>query len=115
MHNLDGSWEKRLRRGVIAPDMSIDLHEHSLAQAHARLVSAMGFAIEAGHRVLLVVTGKPRKSAIGGGSNARGAIAAQIGHWLEAMPLAHSIAAVRTAHPRHGGTGAIYVILRRKK
>jgi DNA-nicking Smr family endonuclease len=66
-------------------------------------------------RVLLVVTGRPRKALENHESSSRGAIRAEIGHWLAASPHAAMIASVRTAHPRHGGAGALYIILRRKR
>jgi DNA-nicking Smr family endonuclease len=112
---LDSGWERRIRGGTISPDMSIDLHGHSLAGAHGRLHQALAAALARDVRVLLVVTGKPRKSARAGGEPGRGAIRAEIGHWLDTSPYADRIASVRIAHPRHGGTGALYVILRRKK
>lgn len=65
--------------------------------------------------MLLVVTGKPRKSGTSTDRDGRGAIRAEIAHWLETSPYADRIASVRIAHPRHGGDGAIYLILRRKK
>ena len=43
----------------------------------------------------------------------RGAIRAAVGDWLAASRHAADIAAVRSAHPRHGGAGALYIILRR--
>lgn len=107
---LDNGWEKRIRGGAIQPDMSIDLHGHSLAAAHAQLGRALGSALARGVRVLLVVTGKPRED-----NSRRGAIRAEIGHWLETSAYADRIASVRVAHPRHGGDGALYVILRRRK
>lgn len=111
---LDTGWEKRIRGGTIMPDMSIDLHGHSLSAAHVRLNQAIASALARDARVLLVVTGKPPKSAADGASR-RGAIRAEIGHWLETSPYADRIASVRVAHPRHGGDGALYLVLRRKK
>lgn len=112
---LDSSWERRIRSGTLTPDMSIDLHGHSLAAAHARLNQALSGALARDLRVLLIVTGKPPKSGGLGRDSRRGAIRGEIGHWLETSPYADRIASVRLAHPRHGGEGAIYVILRRKK
>jgi DNA-nicking Smr family endonuclease len=112
---LDNSWEKRIRGGQIVPDLSVDLHGHTLAAAHLRLNRVLAFALNQEARVLLVVTGRPRNPAENGGSSGRGAIRAEIGHWLSAGAHADLIASVRTAHPRHGGAGALYVILRRKK
>jgi DNA-nicking Smr family endonuclease len=112
---LDSSRERRIRNGNLMPDMSIDLHGHSLAAAHNRLNQALAQALAQDARILLVVTGKPPKSAERAGASRRGAIRGEIGHWLETSPYADRIASVRIAHPRHGGDGAIYLILRRKK
>jgi DNA-nicking Smr family endonuclease len=112
---LDTSWERRIRSGALSPDMSIDLHGHTLAMAHARLHQALGDAVARDVRVLLVVTGKPPKIKGLNGPPQRGAIRGEIGHWLETSPFADRIASVRVAHPRHGGDGALYLILRRRK
>lgn len=112
---LDTGWERRIRNGAIVPDMSIDLHGHTLSAAHARLGQAISDALVRDVRVLLVVTGKPPKSPGATGQKQRGAIRAEIGHWLETSVYADRIASVRVAHPRHGGDGALYLILRRKK
>lgn len=112
---LDSSWERRIRSGTLSPEMSIDLHGHSLAAAHSRLNQALAAALARDVRVLLVVTGKPPKSDGPARHSRRGAIRGEIGHWLETTAYADRIASVRLAHPRHGGEGALYVILRRKK
>lgn len=110
---LDNSWEKRIARGALMPDHAIDLHGHSLAAAHRHFMIALAAAVLRGDRVLLVVTGKPRAVAALPGERARGAIRSEIGHWIATSPHADAIASVRAAHPRHGGAGALYVILRR--
>jgi len=38
---LDGRWDKRLAKGAIHPDVTVDLHGHTLASAHGRLDSAL--------------------------------------------------------------------------
>ncbi len=111
-NTLDGSWDKKLTRGIVSPDSSIDLHGHNLSSAHALLDEGLSRAIARGDRVLLLVTGKPPRP----GSerpHARGAIRAAIADWLAASRHADAIAAVRGAHPRHGGQGALYIVLRR--
>ena len=113
---LDDSWERRIATGAIIPEMSVDLHGHSLDAAHKRLNQALGAAVARGVRVLLVVTGNPRpRATVSLGQKARGAIRAEIGDWLALSGHADTIASVRTAHPRHGGLGALYIILRRRK
>lgn len=111
---LDGGWDKRLGRGVVAPDTAIDLHGHTLASAHALLDAGLDRAIRNGDRVLLLVTGKPPRPE-SERPHARGAIRAAIEDWLAASRHAGRIAAVRGAHPRHGGKGALYIILRRSR
>lgn len=112
---LDSGWERRIRSGTLTPDMSVDLHGHTLAGAHARFNQTLTAALARDVRVLLVITGKPPKKAGGGEASRRGAIRGEIGHWLETSAHADRVASVRMAHPRHGGDGALYVILRRKK
>jgi DNA-nicking Smr family endonuclease len=36
-HGLDAGWDKRLAKGMVAPDFSLDLHGFTLDEAHARL------------------------------------------------------------------------------
>ena len=109
---LDGGWDKRIAKGMVMPDASIDLHGHTLASAHAMLDQGLARAIQQGDRVLLLVTGKPPRPE-SERPHARGAIRAAVADWLAASRHADSIAAVRGAHPRHGGQGALYIVLRR--
>lgn len=109
---LDGSWDRQLSRGLISPDRTIDLHGHNLSTAYATLDNALDRAIRDGARVILLVTGKPPRPE-SERPHARGAIRAAVGDWLAGSRHAVAIAAVRGAHPRHGGTGALYIILRK--
>lgn len=108
---LDGSWDRRLSRGLIQPDRFVDLHGHHLASAYDLLHDRLEEGIAAGARVILLVTGKPPRDEAR--PVVRGAIRAAVGEWLAASRHAGAIAAVRGAHPRHGGEGALYIILRR--
>ncbi|WP_375398827.1 Smr/MutS family protein [uncultured Sphingomonas sp.] len=109
---LDGGWDRRLARGIVEPDATVDLHGHTLAGAHAELDAALTRSIARRDRVILLVTGRPPRPD-SQRPHARGAIRAAVGDWLLASRHAHAIAAVRGAHPRHGGVGALYLILRR--
>jgi len=112
---LDGGWDRRLRRGVVAPDVTIDLHGHTLLSAQAQLEAGLAAAILRGARLILLVTGRPpreRGERIDG-RPVRGAIRASVGDWLHGSRHAGHVAAVRNAHPRHGGAGALYIVLRR--
>lgn len=113
-NTLDASWDRRLSRGLVAPESSIDLHGHTLASAHERLDRGLDAAIRRGDRVLLLITGKPPRPE-SERPHSRGAIRAAVGDWLAASRHADRIAAVRGAHPRHGGSGALYIVLRRPR
>lgn len=110
---LDSTWDRRISRGLVQPDMSIDLHGHNLATAYALLDRRLEQAIAAGARVILLITGKPPSGERW--PVKRGAIRAAVGDWLGASRYAGHIASVRNAHPRHGGQGALYIILRRPR
>lgn len=108
---LDGSWDRRLARGDARPDITIDLHGHRLQTAYDEVDAGLARAISGGARLVLLITGRPPTDAappVG-----RGAIRAAVGDWLHASRHARHIAAVRNAAPRHGGAGALYIVLRR--
>jgi DNA-nicking Smr family endonuclease len=110
--DLDSHWDRRFQKGAIIPDISIDLHGQGLASAYARLDRTLEHAIHQKLRVILLVTGHQRSHDRASGRG-RGAIAAVVRDWLSASRHARHIAAVRPAHPRHGGAGAMYIVLRR--
>ncbi len=112
-HNgLDGHWEKRFTKGVVIPDISIDLHGAGLQSAYDRLDGALEQARAQKLRVILLVTGRQRQYDRASGEG-RGGIRAVMSDWLSASRHSEYIASVRNAHPRHGGAGALYIILRK--
>ncbi|RDS76371.1 DNA mismatch repair protein MutS [Alteriqipengyuania lutimaris] len=111
--NLDSHWDRRLKTGEIVPDLSLDLHDHGLDRAYSRLMGGMAQARGMGARTVLVVTGKPRGGDAADRGERRGAIRAKILDWLAASEHGEAIAAIRKAHRRHGGDGALYIVLRR--
>jgi DNA-nicking Smr family endonuclease len=108
---LDSHWDRRIHRGGIVPDISIDLHDSSLSRAYARLDGALEQAVAQKLKVILLVTGKPRAHDRASGEG-RGAIAAVVRDWLAASRHSRHISAVRNAHPKHGGAGALYIVLK---
>lgn len=114
-HGLDGSWNRKLSRGAVAPDFTLDLHGASLDAAHGRLMHGLTQAKAMGARIVLLVTGKPRPADPADRTSRRGAIRAKVIDWLGASEHARDIAAIRGAHPRHGGQGALYIILRKRR
>lgn len=110
---LDSTWERKLRNARIEPDFTLDLHGLTLDQAHVRLDMGLAQARAMGARLVLLVAGKPRPVHAADRGERRGAIRAKVLDWLAAGGHASAIAAIRKAHPRHGGEGALYLVLRR--
>lgn len=108
--SLDGHWDRRLRSGTVEPDRTLDLHGMTLESAWTAIDRALEQAIARGDRVLLLITGHHRP---GEPPVARGRIRAAVHDWLAVSRHADRIAAVRSAHRRHGGGGSLYLILRR--
>jgi hypothetical protein len=109
---LDGSWDRRLAAASSSPTPpSTCTATTSPPLRPAR--RAPRARHRQGARLLLLITGKPPtddRRPVG-----RGAIRAAVGDWLHASRHAAAIAAVRGAHPRHGGSGALYIVLRRRR
>lgn len=108
---LDGTWDRKLSSGSIQPDRIVDLHGLNLDRAWNAIDLALERAENAGERVILLITGHHRP---GEPPIQRGRIRAAVHDWLSVSRHAGRIAAVRNAHPRHGGGGSLYVILRRR-
>jgi DNA-nicking Smr family endonuclease len=111
-HGLDAGWDRKLTRGLVQPDFTLDLHGASLDAAHARLDHGLTLALAQGARLVLLITGRDRPSE---DRRSRGVIRRKFLDWLTAGPHASRIAAIRPAHPRHGGAGAVYLVLRRAR
>ena len=110
---LDSAWERKLAHARVEPDFTLDLHGLGLAAAHARLEHGLALALSQQARLVLVIAGRPRPVYAADRGDARGAIRAKMLDWLAAGSHSGRIAAVRPAHRRHGGAGALYVVLRR--
>ena len=112
---LDSHWNRKLKAGQIAPDYTLDLHGHSLDSAYTRIMSGIDQARAMGARVVLVIAGRERPVDPADRQTKRGAIRAKLLDWLAASHHADSISAVRRAHIRHGGEGALYLVLKRAR
>lgn len=106
---VDSATQERLRRGRVQVDARIDLHGMTQAQAFAALLGFVDSSARAGRRALLIITGK------GAVSEGGGVLRRSVPAWLAASPLSGRILAIAPAHVRHGGDGALYVLLRRER
>jgi len=85
----------------------IDLHGMSQDRAEAALGRFLRRAHEDGHRAALVITGR--------GVQGAGILRRRTPEWLSKPDLRHIVAGVSQAHQKHGGEGALYVALKRRR
>lgn len=111
---LDSHWDRRVKAGRLEPELTLDLHGHSLETAYDRIMAGLDQARMMGAKVVLVVAGRERPVDPADRMAKRGAIRAKLLDWLAASRHADAITAVRQAHIRHGGGGALYLILKRR-
>ena len=102
-----------MKAGRLDPDLTLDLHGHTLDTAYARIMAGLDQARMMNARVVLVIAGRERPVDPADRSHKRGAIRAKLLDWLAASRHGSAISAVRRAHIRHGGEGALYLILKR--
>lgn len=113
---MDARSHKKMTRGKLKPEARLDLHGMTLDVAHPELVAFVLGSQQLGRRLVLVITGKGKQRDDGGPMPARrGILRHQVPQWLSIPPLSAAVLEVRPAHVRHGGDGAYYVYLRRRR
>jgi DNA-nicking Smr family endonuclease len=100
----------RLRRGLIAPQARLDLHNLRQDEAHRLLTGVLAASQAAGRRCVLVITGKGY-----GADGAVGVLKTMVPRWLVEPPNRGRVLAFCHATRGHGGEGALYVLLRRSR
>ena len=105
---LDRRSALRLKRGELAIEGRLDLHGMTQDEAHRALTRFLEASAETGLRAVLVITGK-------GGREGPGVLRRAVPRWLAEAGARARVLASSPAQPRHGGDGALYVLLRRKR
>ncbi len=95
---------RKLRLGRYTVDDTLDLHRHTVKEARQALYSFLQQAMAAQRRTLLVLHGRGERSP----TPAR--IKSHVAHWLPQHP---EVIALHSAQRNQGGTGAVYVLLRK--
>lgn len=113
---MDRKTFARMSRGKVRPEGRIDLHGMTLDRAHGALNRFIMSSHASGKRLVLVITGKGKDRDEGGPIPVRyGVLRHQAPQWLASPPLSSVVMQVTQAHISHGGGGAYYVYLRRKR
>jgi DNA-nicking Smr family endonuclease len=105
--DVDANLHRRLARGRESLAARIDLHGMTQDAARAALAGFIRRSVDDGWRAVLVITGK--------GVSGDGVLRRRVPDWLAESPIREHVAGVSEAHRRHGGEGALYVALKRKR
>ena len=98
---------RKLRLGHYQLDARLDLHRFAIKQAREEVFSFIGEASHLGLRTLLIVHGKGHSKANG---DKTAVLKGYVNQWLREL---EAVQAFHSAQPQHGGTGAVYVLLRK--
>ena len=104
-----------LRRGRRDVDSVIDLHGMRQEEAHFALLHFLHRAQSSGHGLVLIITGKGGAAVSSGMFEERGVLRRMVPHWLRLPDLRSLVIGFEEASPQHGGSGALYVRLRRRR
>lgn len=103
----DRGGEKKVRRGDVEIGISLDLHGLNQDEARAAVHRVLLDAQARGERAVLIVTGKGR-------AGETGVLKRRLPDWLESKQIRPLVAGIAEAHQRHGGSGAVYVFVKRR-
>mgnify|MGYP006267688757 CR=1 FL=1 len=111
---LERRLRQRLSRGSHPIDAVIDLHGMRQTEAYEALRRFIYAAQRQEASVVLVVTGKGASSAQDHGwGDERGVLRRTVPHWLRMPELRPYVIGFEPAAQHHGGSGALYVRIRR--
>ncbi len=113
--HMDRRRFEKMRRGRMEPEERLDLHGMTSERAHSALHGFILSAAARDLRLVLVITGKGKADESVHQPRRHGILRHSLPHWLGAPPLIGHILQVTPAHQRHGGAGAFYIYLRRRR
>ena len=121
---LDRRTSQRLARGQIETEARLDLHGFRQGEAQPALLSFLTRSRAQGLRCVLVITGKGESpfarhtlhsTRYHEATEHSGVLRGALPQWLGDPQFRVLVAGFQPAHPRHGGGGAFYIWLRKRK
>jgi DNA-nicking Smr family endonuclease len=110
--NFDRRARSKIARGSTEIEGRLDLHGHKLAEAKHRLADFLARAQSREKSLVLVITGKGTLARHGA---ERGVLKREVPMWLGSAEFRPFVIGFEEAASRHGGAGALYVRVRRKR
>lgn len=105
-NRIEQNTTRKIAKGRIAIDGKIDLHGQTQIEAHGKLFRYLEEAWMREKRTILVITGKGKGEGI---------LRQAVPRWLSEASFRAMISGVSEAHQNHGGYGALYIRLKRRR
>ena len=115
---IDRNTSLKLKKGNMQIEYRLDLHGLSQEKARSALEQCIAVSKSNHLRVLLVITGKGQKKNHENEAPPMsnfGVLRRVVPQWLTEPPLSGFVLAFSPAQPEHGGSGALYVLLRKEE
>ncbi|VAW71729.1 hypothetical protein MNBD_GAMMA10-2387 [hydrothermal vent metagenome] len=103
---IQKAYLKQIRNARIPIEDQLDLHGYRAEQAGNALLSFLDHAQQASYKLVLIVHGKGHHSG-----DAQPVLKTMVNKWLQSIP---EVLAFVSAQPKDGGTGAVYVLLKKR-
>lgn len=100
---------RKLKQGRYESEARLDLHRMTVQRARREVFEFVEESSEHGLRSILLVHGKGETAAQ---AQKSGVLKACVNHWLKELD---KVQAFHSAQPHHGGTGAVYVLLKKSE
>ena len=110
VHGFDSKLMARLKKGEFPLQNHIDLHGLTRREAREKVVQFILESYRSGLRCVLVVHGRGRNS-----EDHIPVLKERLPYWLTRGPARKIVLAFSTARPYDGGSGAIYILLRKRR
>ena len=102
-HGIDRALSRRLKQGRFSIDARLDLHGLNSVEAREKTIFFIDNMHQNKKRILLAITGK-----------GQGVLRLALPKWLMDVRIRQKIVGIYPARTRDGGSGAYYILLRRK-
>lgn len=113
--NLDRRTAEKFRRGEFRIERRLDLHGYIEKDAYSAVDNFIKTAYIEGKRCVLIITGKGLPHPEDDIFTTKGLLKEKVPQWLNAPALRPMILSISHALPKDGGSGALYILLRRKR
>lgn len=107
VHGINSRTLKKLKDGKLSVQAHLDLHGLNALQARISLLNFIREQYLNSRKCVLLIPGRGKNSPLGAP-----VLRNEVQRWLTQEPLKRIVLAFCSAQPRHGGTGALYVLLR---